>query len=315
MSAIFTTPTSTLKKTPEIQQDANWHVICFSDSTSTDNPGRVRPTGSNEKTSRLRWRDYGFIINNEVINMRNQINRYIGGALAAMTLALGSVGTAQATILADVVWVVDTSGSMGGDINQVKNRILEFNTAMTDNGIDANYGLVRFGGTASLIQDITDFTTFSTSGSPFDKLSANGGGTEDGSAALQVALGASFRANSVQNFILVTDENDDTSSNRSLLNDDLAATTGVNELINVIGNPGDDDGNYYANLATNNGGNFFNILDFRNDPAPFFTNFVNTKVQEIINEGGGTPVPEPGTLALLSIGLTGLGFARKRKAA
>jgi hypothetical protein len=247
--------------------------------------------------------------------MRNQINRYIGGALAAMTLALGGVGTAQATILADVVWVVDTSGSMGGDINQVKNRILEFNTAMTDNGIDANYGLVRFGGTASLIQDITDFTTFSASGSPFNSLSANGGGTEDGSAALQVALGASFRANSVQNFILVTDENDDTSSNRSLLNDDLAATTGVNELINVIGNPGDDDGNYYANLATNNGGNFFNILDFRNDPAPFFTNFVNTKVQEIINEGGGTPVPEPGTLALLSIGLTGLGFARKRKAA
>lgn len=204
---------------------------------------------------------------------------------------------------------------MGGDITQVKNRILEFDNAMTANSIDANYGLVRFGGSASLIQDITSFSNFSASGGAFDSLTANGGGFEDGTDALQVALGASFRQNSVQNFILVTDENDDGAGNRSALLDQLAGTT-VNELINVIGNPRNDDGNFYANLAANNGGNFFNILDFRNDPAPFFTNFVNTKVQEIIEEGGGSnKVPEPGTLALLGIGLAGLGFARRRKAA
>ena len=88
--------------------------------------------------------------------------------VAALTLSALLVSTiAHAAILADIVWVIDTSGSMGGDIAEVKARILEFDTVMTSNGIDARYGAVRFGGTASLIQDITDFATFTAAGSPF----------------------------------------------------------------------------------------------------------------------------------------------------
>ena len=245
----------------------------------------------------------------------------ISSALIAAAM-LGLSANAQALIASDVVWVIDTSGSMGDDISGVKSRIGDFNTAMTNAGIDVRYGLVRFGGTASLIQDITTFSLFNQAGSPFQNLTANGGGTEDGSAAIQVALGASFRSNVVRNIILVTDEDDDVTTNRQALTDALAATQ-ANEFINVIRNPNDDAGNYYANLATSNNGNVFNIIDFRNNGDTFFTNFITTKVAEIKDFCTANPtapecnpnnnVPEPGSLALIGLGLFGLASLRRRK--
>jgi len=237
---------------------------------------------------------------------RSWVAALAGAAIVSLALS----GTARAAILADIVWVVDTSGSMSGDINQVKQRIEEFDTAMTTNGIDARYGLVRFGGAASLIQNITDYSTFVAAGSPFQLLTANGGGTEDGSAAIEVALGASFRANTVRNIILVTDEDDDSPGNRNSLTLALNSTS-ANELINIIGNPNDDSNDYYQGLAAANGGQFFDILSFRADPATFFTNFVNTKVREIIDESS---VPEPASLALIATGLFAAGFGTRRRA-
>ncbi len=245
----------------------------------------------------------------------------LSAALAVCGAALLGAQQTQAAIIADIVWVVDTSGSMGGDIAQVKQRITEFDAVMLANGIDARYGLVRFGGAASLIQDITSFSDFTRAGGPFQILTANGGGTEDGSAALQTALGASFRNDAVRNLILVTDEDDDVPANRAALQTALDATA-IDELVNIIGNPGNDSNNYYRNLAPANGGKFFNILDFRSDPAPFFTNFVQTKVVEIVDDFCKRfpndaqcvkTVSTTGTLPLVALAIGGLLASRRRR--
>jgi hypothetical protein len=239
-------------------------------------------------------------------------------AVAATALLFSSV--ASAALITDVMWVIDTSGSMGDDINEVKSRIVDFNTAMINAGIDARYGLVRFGGSSSLIQDITTFTTFNQAGGPFATLAADGGGFEDGSDAMQTALAATWRANTIRNIILVTDEDDDDSSNRAAF--DLAlASTSANEFVNIIGNPFNDSDNYYANLAPANHGTFFDITDFRSDPDTFFTNFINVKVAEVLDFCEANPTapdclgsaPEPGSLFLLGLGLAGFGSTQIRR--
>lgn len=254
------------------------------------------------------------------------MKKFIRVLLIGLCAPFVFAANANAVILADIVWAIDTSGSMGGDITEVKQRITEFNTAMVNNGIDAHYGLVRFGGSETLIQDIVDFTTFTAVGSPFTNLTANGGGNEDGVNALGTALTANFRANSVKNLVLVTDENDDSSV--SEVASVLSSLAQIDPLVNIIGNPNAvglangsgsvPEPNTYPELATLYGGQFFNILDFRNTPETFFTNFVNTKVQEIIDAGCNpqledcSTVPTPGTLALFGLGFLGLRLAQKR---
>lgn len=202
---------------------------------------------------------------------------------AALWCWITLCGSAYGLPQADILWVFDTSRSMQEDINQVKARIVEFDNAMTSNGIDAHYGLVRFGGSSILIQDIVPFETFNADGSPFRNLRANGGGIERGSQATLVGLqNASFRDNAVINVIVVTDEDDDSST--ADYNNATSALENKNALFNFIGVPGVGNTDArYGILASSFGGQAFQIVEFRTDPAPFFSNFIDTKVREIID--------------------------------
>lgn len=225
-----------------------------------------------------------------------------------VTLTTVSIAKAASFIPSDIVWLLDTSGSMGNDINEVKSRIGEFDRAMIDSGIDAHYALVRFGGRETLIQDLTDFSTFTAPGSPFNRLTDNGGSKERGSRAINVALArTTFRPGSVKNFILVTDEDDDSSFSNF-----QAASLGLTEtdtLFNFIGVPGrGNTDSYYGNLAANHGGVGFNIDQFRAHPEPFFDNFVDTKVREIqerYEERQSTAEPVS-ILGILLAGISGI---------
>ncbi|MEM8987369.1 MAG: PEP-CTERM sorting domain-containing protein [Pseudomonadota bacterium] len=267
--------------------------------------------------------------------MIKSIKTTVLGAVASLVAAT----TTQAAIISDIVFVIDDSVSMANDINQVRQRIVQFNTAMVNAGIDANYGLVSFGGpggrggaiscsnVVKLQQDVTSFGAFNAPGGAFQSLGAPCQPSEPGSEATLFAMNnLTFRTDSIINTILITDEDDDSSQSDFLAAD--AALAAKNALFNYIGRPGVGTTNArYGVLAANHGGQAFDIRNFRSDPDPFFANFIDTKVQEIIDTcddnpnlpgctGGGTPVSEPGTIGLIGFALFGLGvYARRRRKA
>ncbi len=239
-------------------------------------------------------------------------------AVMAMVV-LGNTQSVQA-VPADIVWVIDDSVSMAGDINEVKARIVDFDAAMIANNIDARYALVRFGGpsgtapfggqTVSLEQQLTDFATFNDPQGFFQNMTAPTSTQEPGSEATVLALSqVNFRQGARRNMILITDEDDDSSlADFQQADQDLAA---ADALFNFIGVPGVGNTNSrYGVLAANHGGSAFNILNFRNDPDPFFDNFIRVKVQEI---KGGVPEPVTATLSLMALAGLGLTATRRRR--
>ena len=51
--------------------------------------------------------------------------------------------------LADIVILIDTSGSMGGEISAVKQNVMKFGEDLAANNIDFRLGLVQFGASAN----------------------------------------------------------------------------------------------------------------------------------------------------------------------
>ncbi len=116
--------------------------------------------------------------------------------------------------LADIVFLIDTSGSMSGAISGVKNNVTAFANQLADSSIDFRLGLVQFGQTASsgnpilknggsLTADTTQFTSWVAS------LSASGGIEPSFLALRSAAQQMNFRPGAQKIFILITDEDSD----------------------------------------------------------------------------------------------------------
>lgn len=117
---------------------------------------------------------------------------------------------------ADIVFVVDVTGSMGSKISEVKNNIDGFINKITQNGIDVNMGLVTYGDVnpsqggdpvikTTMTSDLNQFKTY------IDSISLTGGGDyyESGLEGIadttNGALSYSLRPGSAKQIILVTD--------------------------------------------------------------------------------------------------------------
>ncbi|NEP79498.1 MAG: PEP-CTERM sorting domain-containing protein [Okeania sp. SIO3B3] len=175
---------------------------------------------------------------------------------------------------ADVVFVVDESGSMGGEHAWLKNAVValeaEFNAAGIGNGADINqYGLVGFSVGKSNAQRVSHQVGNGKLGSSNDLVTALAqlsldGNIEDGYAGMDEALSYPFRPGSSVNIVLVTDEDRDNTDASLTYSSILSNFSTQNALLNAVVNINlkDDkgttalgfDGNKNAYLPDGNGG-------------------------------------------------------------
>jgi len=174
----------------------------------------------------------------------------IGSGFCGQTIESVTFGGEQEETLADIMFVIDTSGSMGGSkIDSAKDGAIELIGGDTDLSNDANdggfdptvdVGAVEFSSSAALVEPLgTDQNTVESS---IDALSA-GGGTD---------LGAGIREANEQFFVDPNAQSPDFSlgpNNRS----------GVPDFMIVLGNGDTSGGKDPADDAKNNGVTIFGI--------------------------------------------------------
>ena len=138
-------------------------------------------------------------------------------AVGEIVLAFGMPATLSTRPEVDVVFVLDVTGSMSGEIEGIKEGIASFSTELTGRGFDARYGLVAF--RDEFLDEPEPPVVVDFKGSPFtadpvvfsgqvSSLKAGGGGDDHPETSLQaLTIGADlpYRASATRVLVLVTD--------------------------------------------------------------------------------------------------------------
>lgn len=166
---------------------------------------------------------------------------------AALSISLGALIAAPVSAVpmyADVVAIVDESGSMSGEHAWLGGMVSALDTQLNAQSLTPNqYGLVGFG--ANTTHGISGHSHL-VGGGQFGSsaqfaTAASGlvisGGTEDGYSGISAAFGYTFRPNTARNFILVTDEDRDNllggETYASMLASFLQSSTLLNAVVNA----------------------------------------------------------------------------------
>jgi Ca-activated chloride channel family protein len=221
---------------------------------------------------------------NLFVQLRQKLSRRlffaICGALGCFVIAIfGEIFLAWALppavvqpispkIQADIMFVLDVTGSMGGEIQGVKNGIQNFSNELKKRNIDAEIGLIAFGdrlfGEEPKILSFggKSFTSDSASFSrQVGEISLmNGGDTPESSMdALALASGQAFRPQSTKIILLITDAPpklpDKDNSSIDQVKESLRRN-GIRQLHLVIN---DGDRAVYSQLQSTSSGQIFSL--------------------------------------------------------
>jgi hypothetical protein len=154
-----------------------------------------------------------------------------------MGFVLGFTGMAMGAGTADVVFLVDESGSMSGEHTWLGNMVTALDEGLKLEGVTNNqYALVGFGG-----HDINDAPHAHTGWVDAATLSTQAGTlvtdgrAEDGWQAIDFALNNySFRSEAAVNFVLVTDEGRTVNDSSLSYSGVLTGLTGKGALLNAV---------------------------------------------------------------------------------
>ncbi len=187
------------------------------------------------------------------------MKKILCATIATGAIVVGMAFSAQAASTADVVFLVDESGSMGGEHAWIPGMINSLDSKLIGAGVTGNqYALVGFGGPTSHAPGAYDPPHKHTlAGGDWGVASdfpanlapplATSGGFEDGYAAISFALSNySYRSDAAVNYILITDEDRDVTPNLGLdFNNIKSSLQSRGILLNAVVN---------ANLKTNTNG-------------------------------------------------------------
>ncbi|MEM9833045.1 MAG: VWA domain-containing protein [Bacteroidota bacterium] len=171
---------------------------------------------------------------------------------------------------ADIVFIIDNSGSMGDEQIAIQNSITAFVDDLEAEDINANLGLTRFGQSAlggnPIIEN--DGQLSETSEDFLDNVFIKNfadfsGGTEPGLDAILASVSQfNFRTNSQKYFILITDEdNDGLTEPRDVLPVLQQQVVTLYSVINANGFFSGTSQFDYGDLAIDSGGDQYDIVD------------------------------------------------------
>jgi hypothetical protein len=244
----------------------------------------------------------------------------------ALVLSLGFGGAASAaTMDADIMFVVDGSGSMGDDFVDLGKGMTTFvNGLKADSRVGSvRVGLVRYSLDPILQIAMTEDLTV------FDGLTRGKGNfsTENPLKAIEFAVtnpAIKYRPDAVKTLILITDEEgNDFGTYKNAYGTGGSAVAAMLQdlgfLNNVIHNPAKKgSAANYGTIALPYGA-LFSIADFRSNPLGFLESFAKVKVKEFADVREAqlavpTPVPLPAGAWLLMGGIGAFALVRRRAA-
>lgn len=187
----------------------------------------------------------------------------------------------------DLVFAIDTSDSLEGDIAQIRDNIDSIISRYKDKGIDVRLGIVRFdnmGSTAPVFysSDVSDVDLFKSELDDIIALDDSAIGDRMSLDALNQTTGINYRANALRHVVLLTDANANdlsysvTETGRQLRDNNIT--------VDVITSSGTVQ-NQLGAIASNTGGNLYDKADGIENDILAISDSLKEQIYGNIHEG------------------------------